>query len=470
MPLINFAGLASGIDSTALIDAVLEQQRAARIAPLETKLTELEDRNTALDELKTLLTDLKSSAEGFRLVNGGALSKTVLSSDETVLTASASNAASPGTYSFTVNQLAENATFSFDDRFSDGSSTINSSINDGASAADRTVSFTIGSGGEAESVAIEVTSSMTAAEFVTEFNDQSDAATASLVNVGTSENLSYAIILQSSKTGTEEGSITLDSVGSEITGAGSGAFSSNQLDQAVNLELTLDGVSGTIERSSNTVSDLVPGLTITAQDTGSANITVGVDAESTQSSIQDFVDAYNEIITFISENDLVIQEQEGSEVTNIFGPLNGTSLDENVLTSLRQAFSDAGITGGTVNILADLGITTARDGSLEFDSDTFSEATANDPDSVSTILENLGEDLAAVNGTIATYTRFNGLIDQSTKSNSEQITNTQNRIGEVEESLAKQEQALVARFARLESQVGQLQSQQNALTSLLPAG
>lgn len=468
MALIQFPGLASGIDTGALIDALIEQQRAARIVPYENQITSLQETNSAFEELSTLLDNLKGTVEGFRAVNGGALSRSASSSDETVLSASASNAANTGVYDITVSQLASNATFSFDDRFTDGSDAINSSINDGAAEADRTVSYTIGSGASSESVDIVMTSDMTASDFVQEFNSQSSQATASLVNVGTESSPSYAIVINSNYEGTEQGSITLDSVGTEIQTAGSGAFTGNQLDQANNLQFNISGISGTIERSSNTVSDVIPGLSFTANDTGSLTLTISTDQSETEANVQAFVDAYNELYAFIGENDATLQDESGGEVTNIIGPLGSTSLDESIITSLRSAFSSAGISGGTVNVLSDLGITTQRDGTLAFDTDKFADALNDDSVSVGTILQNLGEELGGVDGTIAQYTRFNGLIDQAVQSNDNQVDSLNNRIADLEANLTKQEQSLTARFASLEAQISRLQNQQNSLLSLLP--
>ena len=92
-PLINFTGLASGIDSEALIKAISDVARKVKIAPLEKKIEKYDDENTKLEELKDLLTAIKDLTDEYRTVNGGALSKLANSSDETVATASATNTA-----------------------------------------------------------------------------------------------------------------------------------------------------------------------------------------------------------------------------------------------------------------------------------------------------------------------------------------------------------------------------------------
>ncbi len=464
MALVSFAGLASGIDSTSLIQALLDQQREARIQPLQTQINNFNDTNDALSELSSLLNALSDAAGKYRTINGGPIAKQATSSNETIVTASASNSASAGTYGISVTTLASNATFSFDDRFSSGSDVIDSGIMDLDPEIDRTVSFTVGSGAGAENIDIVMTGTTTAQDFVTEFNSQSSKAEASLVNTGTESSPSYAIVISSKQEGTEDGTITLNAVGSSIT-----AFSSNSLDQATDASFSIDGIAGTITRSSNTISDVISGVSFNLEDTGSATITISADTTTTESNLQAFVDAYNEIVEYIAENDAISQEEESGQTVNIFGPLASTSLDENILSALRSTFSSAGISGGSVNVLADLGITTNRDGTLDFDTEKFQDALNSSPGDVESILTNLGEGLSSINGTIAQFTRFNGIIDLAEQSNSSQITSLQSKISDTEDSLARYEESLVRQFARLEGLIGQMQNQQSTLASILPS-
>ena len=102
---VSFSGLASGIDSASLIEATIAQQRKARVTPIENKISSYNETKDALSKLKTLLNDLKSASESFRMINGGSLSKTVQSSDETILQATASNSANIGNYEITVTSM-----------------------------------------------------------------------------------------------------------------------------------------------------------------------------------------------------------------------------------------------------------------------------------------------------------------------------------------------------------------------------
>ena len=474
MATINFSGIASGIDASALIKALLDQKRKTQIRPLETKVSNLEETNKAFEKLSDLLKNLQTAASKFREISGGVLAKNLVSSNEAILTGSASNSAAIGTHSFNVLSLAKNATHSFDDRFDSSSSIINPNINNADNEADRTITYTIGSGAEEETINIVLTDTTTAGDLVSQFNSQSSKAAASLVNVGTSAAPSYAIVVNSNNQGLEKGSISV-SVGSSITDPNGdlsndgGVFLSDTLSQASNAEFTLSGIDGIISRASNSVSDVIAGISLNLQSTGSASITIGDDSAKTTTSMQEFVEAYNEVVKYIQENDKVTREENGKEVNNIFGSLARTSIDNSIITMLRSALSASGTGGGhTVNIFADMGITTARDGTLDFDTEKFKEALSSDSEGVRKITEKLGEDLSAVNGKIAQYIRFNGLIDIEKNSNSSQIRSANSRISDLEANLGREEQNLTVRFSKLEALIGRLNSQQNMLASLLP--
>jgi len=462
MALINFSGIASGIDSGALIDAIIEQKRNASVKPLQTKVSAFQETNSAFGELKSLLTNLKSAADKFRSINGSGLVKQVASTDETVVSGTATGAASNGSYSVIVSQLAKNATFSFNDRPTSGSSKVSAGL-----VGSETVTFTIGTGSEQETVQLTVDNTTSYDDLVSAFNASTTKASASLVNVGTSASPSYAFTVVTGNTGTAQGNLTA-SVGANLIAAGS--LTASTVSQATNARFTVSGITGApyIERSSNAVSDLVPGVTFNFTKTGSATVTIGDDASASAASVQEFVDAYNEVVRYIGENDLVTRKEDGENVENVFGSLASTSLDENLVGALRGAFSSAIQSGREVSTLADLGIKTERDGTLSFNSDTFTDALGNDAQGVTLVTQSLGESLAAVGGTIDQFTRFNGLIDTASNANSSQVTQLQSQIADIEARLTKEKGALSQRFSRLEGLIGSLNSQQSALSGILP--
>jgi flagellar hook-associated protein 2 len=471
-PLINFSGIASGIDSASLIKALMDRERSARITPLEDKITQLKDQDEAYGKLKELLNALQSAAAKFRVVNGGALSKTGNSSDETVASLTAGNAATNGTYSLEVGALAKNGTYTLGSQsitYTSSSQAINPNISGG----DNSVKVEIGTGSEKETVNMTLTSSTTLSDFVTEFNSNSTKATASIVNVGTSGSPNYKVMISSNNSGADKGTIAV-TLGSGITDPDGnpvttdGAWDSNSLDQASDASFSIPGVGTNIKRATNSITDLLPGLTINLKGTGTTSLSVIDNPGGTTQAVQGFVDAWNEVVKYINENDAIKREEKNGVANNIFGKLARTSIDENLMSALRGALSGASISGGSVNTTADLGIATQRDGTLTFDSTAFANALNADPESVRTLTEGLGETLASTAGTIAQFTQFNGLIDAATTSDSDQISQYQDRMAEIEKSLSGEEDSLNARFSRLEALMGKLNSQQASLSSILP--
>lgn len=453
MALFNFFGAASGLDTGSIINALLEQQRQARIDPLEKKILSLSDTKTALGGLSEKLSALKDAAANFRTISGGAVAKQVSVSDETVLTATASNAAYNTSATVNVLQTASNGTLSFNNSLASTSTAINS----GASAG--TVDFTIGTGGSAESFSVAVDGTTTAQQFVEAFNSSTDKAIATTVNVGTSSSPQYKIVISSTNEGTAEGQLSATDNAS--------LFSGQTLDQATDAQFTISGISGTITRSTNTVSDVISGVTLNLSKPGSSTITVASDTETTAAGVEELVDAYNDLLNFIKEKDAVtFQIEKGNQVA-VFGALAKSSLDESSLSAIKSAFSASSVAGSSVATLADLGITTQKDGTLKFNKDTFTSALASNPNAVSAITANLGEQLAKTGGTIDQFTQFNGLIDLAEKSTDSEISSINSKIINIEKLLAKQEESLIGQFSRLESQISKMQAQGSYLESII---
>jgi flagellar hook-associated protein 2 len=321
----------------------------------------------------------------------------------------------------------------------------------------------VGTGAEQETVSVVIPDgAYTAQNYVDAFNNASSKARASLINIGTASSPQYKIVISSTYEGTEKGQIARSALGASLTNLS--AFSENAASDA---SLTITGI-GTITRSTNSISDVIPGVTLSLSSTGTATVKISEDATSTVTKAQKFIDAYNEIVTFINESSKVTVEENGSEKSVSFGPLNSSRIDENALFALRSAVSSTvASSGSSVRIFADLGITTQRDGTLKLDTNKMQQAIATEPTSVSSVFQGFADTVALTGGTIDQYTRFNGLIDITTRSNQTTIDELNRRISDAEAAIQRQADALKARYARLESIMGKMQSQQQSLTSAL---
>ncbi len=460
---MSFSGLASGIDSAALIEAASEASRTTRVKPNEKRITELQETNAATEELSNKMDLLRATLKGFTTLSGGGVSKTGVSSKESVVTAEASNAAINGGYSVTVNSLAKNHTFSFDATFATLSGAVQNTLSGAEPAADRTISFTVGTGAEQESIGIEITdATYSASDFVTAFNEASSKAQASLVNIGTTASPAYKIVLTSVYEGTEKGTVTQTAIGAALTN-----LVAHSEDVADDAEIVITGI-GTITRTTNSITDVIPGVTLNISSLGSAIVRIAEDVDTTVSRVQDFIDSYNELVQFVNENNQVTRDDSKREITNIFAPLASSRNDDSALTALRSALSSSTASGGSAaRIFADLGITTDRNGTLKFDATKLKTAIASEPTSVSDILSSFADITATTSGTIDIYTRFQGLLELSVNNNKETISDLSTRIQEAEKQIERQADSMRARYARLEGLMSRLQQQQSSLTSAL---
>jgi len=460
MSLINFSGIASGIDTEGLVKATSDATRSTRVKPLQKKVDEFTETNDALEELTTLLKTAQSKARDMGSVFGGPLEKLATTSDETILTASATNAATNGTYTLSNISLAKNATYTLYSNLTTYSAT--SSVIDSSVVGTQNVTVLVGTGGDQVTINVPVTNTTTVSDFITSFNTSAGTrATASLVNIGSTSN-DYRIVINSNNTGTAKGTIAVSA--NPITNLNQSASSA-----ATNSSFVISGV-GTVTRATNSVSDVIPGVTFNLNTATTSSVTVSVsdDVAGTTSKVSDFVSAYNEVVKYMAENNTITREQNGNEVSNIFAPLSKTRVDDNVLSLIRSAISGTSYSSGTeIKIMADLGITTERDGTLKFDDSTFATALSKEPTSVNSILSTFGDTIGLTGGTIDLFTRFGGLLGSTIDSNKGQIDNLNDRIALVEEQIARSEASMRARFARLEATMGRLQNQQGALSSAI---
>jgi flagellar hook-associated protein 2 len=143
---------------------------------------------------------------------------------------------------------------------------------------------------------------------------------------------------------------------------------------AQNARLTVDGV--TVERGSNTISDLVAGVQL--QLTGTSNTAVALTSSTPtaalKSSISDFVDTYNEVLNKLTE-----------QLDPQTGPLRGDAAAQTLLRSLRALTTKAvlsNVAAGTPTTLGEIGVKTNRNGTLSVDDATVTRALTNSPDAV----------------------------------------------------------------------------------------
>ncbi|WP_129794303.1 flagellar filament capping protein FliD [Sphingosinicella sp. CPCC 101087] len=146
---------------------------------------------------------------------------------------------------------------------------------------------------------------------------------------------------------------------------------------AQNAIVRLDGVE--VSRSTNSFSDLIEGVQIDLKKAMPGTIvSMGVtrpSAEITQG-VNDFVAAYNEVMSMIAEATAFGVNGEG-------GPLRGDLGVREMQRQLRELPSKALVNQGTgPKTLAEIGVRTNRDGTLSVDAGKLEAVLASDPEGV----------------------------------------------------------------------------------------
>lgn len=147
------------------------------------------------------------------------------------------------------------------------------------------------------------------------------------------------------------------------------------------------GDSNWITRSSNTISDVIPGVTIDLQSTGTASVTTTRDSSTLKAKVQKFVDAYNVAAQYIKDN-------SGYDVSTktagiLMGDSTASTLKEMIRSPLTSAVAGFLQSTDAFTTAADVGLSFDKDGILSLDSDKFDEAISED---YSAVLDLIGAD------------------------------------------------------------------------------
>lgn len=463
MATFTVSGLSSGIDYKSLIDELVSLYKERYITPLEDKQNLYTQKLSAYDELSTKLDALESAVNTLRTASGFDV-KTASVDDSTVLSATASSSAINGTYTISdITSLAQahKITNVNEKSLPDKDTTI-------VLSAGQTFKFTV----NGTTTTITASSDLTLEGLVSEINNANGGVTATIINDGSATN-PYRLVLTSDTTGTS-GAITIDldeSVLDLDNTSGTGGVTT--LQAAQDAAFKVDGLS--ITKSSNTVSDVIPGVTFTLKKaTGLGNsytLTVSNDIDTIQSNIEAFIDAYNEVVNYINENsDYDTQTHQGE-------PLFNEPTVQSVMRRLHTIIT-SGISGlsSDTKILAQIGVSTNRDGTLSLDIATLRDKLTSDYNDVKALF--IYDPDTGIKGVAKRlYDEVSDITDFASGAvtiRKEGIRETIDKYGEeiikAEANLEEYEQDLIKRFAALESLISTLNSQSAYLTSLGSTG
>ncbi|WP_394558665.1 flagellar filament capping protein FliD [Aquipseudomonas alcaligenes] len=238
--------------------------------------------------------------------------------------------------------------------------------------------------------------------------------------------------------------------------------------------LFVDGLK--VVSDSNTVTSAIDGVTLTLASAQSASdlaagktvdVTIGVDKGSVKTNVQKFVDAYNSLMNTAAQQTAVVQVGEGSNP--VTGALVGDATVRGLLSGLRNELVKMTGEEGT-RALADLGITTQKDGTLKIDDSKLSSALDTKFDQVANYFTGDQGLMVRLDKNVSEYLKTGGVFDQRTKALQSTLTGP-GGIDEQRKALdlrvSKIQERLVAQYTAMDQLVSRLQKTSESLSNQL---
>lgn len=455
---ITFSGIASGLPTDEIIDKLLDLERRPidllenQKADFETRLGIYQDLNTKILSLSSALGKIDNvSSKTLSDIAAGQPSEqspfeefkqfTAASSDEDVLTATASSAARPGSISIRVDTVASGQRDISTQSFTNLTDTVG------------TGNFRLTVAGTDTDITVDATNN-TVSGLVGAINDSAADVTAFAMNDGSAT--PYKIMIMSNQTGaTQAVSYTIDP-GISLS------FVTTQ--SPTNAAIVIDPGANQISAASttNTFASVLPGLTFEVKQTSATVQTIDVDEDQDKivENIQAVVSAYNDIMDVINEQAKV------DPTTNRGGPLLGDS----TLLGLQRRLSGvvaSSIGTGNITSAALIGIELDSEGKLSVDETKLKSNAASSLDDVAEFFAGVNS-FADQMGTIAfVYSTTDGLLDAKINGTTDSIADLESEINDAEDRLGVIEENLVRQFTTLETQISRIQAQGNFLNQFL---
>ncbi len=415
----SLSGVLSGIDSEVFVAQALAVARK----PLDNLLARkalTQNKQVTFDNLQNLFTSLKSQADSLRdmvAIRG----VTASTSDLDIVALTASVGAIEGSYGIEINQLAA------------AERRVHAGVADKTAAFGSAAQFVYTYDGTTRTV--QTSDTTTLEDLAGLINDDSGnpGVSASILEYDSGDGLAYHLVLGGRNTGVDH-TITIE-VATTLTGFEAGGnWTVSQ--SARNAQVRLDGypAGGWIESESNSVSGVIPNVTLELKHIGTATVTLSRDTSQVASGLSNLVSTYNVIVDNL---DSIVGYDDQAKTSGIF---QGDSTVTGLISGARDLLVRvaSGFVNGTdaYTTPASIGLELDKDGHLALDSAILNEALGADYDAVLSLIA------ASGSGTVSSSDiQFTSTLD-STTPGSYQIKLVYDGAGDITEAYYRKNDAL----------------------------
>ncbi len=447
---VSALGAGSGVDVKALAQSLVDAEKTPRKDAIDKKITASQARITGYAAVASSLATFKTAFESLNTkTDFSAVS--VSSAQTNAFYVTTSSAATAGNHSVTVSALAT------------PQRSVSSAYTTTTDAVNSSTAFDITLDGLAFSSVAQTVSissaNATPAGVVSCINAANLGVTAALIQTDSG----YQIVVNGD-TGTDKAF--------SISG-GDLSFTTTAPTDAT---LTVDGLS--LTRSTNQVSDAIPGVTLNFSSVTSSATSVDLvrDTTAVKTSISSLVTAYNDVNTVLKE-----AANKNSTVSGYGASLVGDSTVQSLKNQLRTiVFGTSATASNGISALRDLGVSVDSKGTLTLDSTKLDTVLASNFSDVVTMLSagvdtqyistsETSADVAGVAGvainTLTTMLSSTGTLLSQSSNATAQITAYNKELDKLNIRMADLLTNYTKQFSVMEAMVGQSKSTQTGLTS-----
>ena len=452
-------GAGSDIDSKSLVQSLVDAERAPREASLNNKISSSESQISAFGQVLSSLGSLSTAFAALNDVSDFAdytvnVNGALASDGSPAYSVTATTDVEAGINEIVVTSVATK------DRWTSaaGYAATTTAINGGNPF---TMEVTID--GTATTVTV---TEPTPQGIVDAMNDADLGVEASLVNTGAASN-PYKILFSGELGADNAFTVT------NTSNTGTTLAMTTQVSTASNSELVVNGVA--IERTSNTITDAIDGITMTlsAATAGTSKISVEQDKSGIETKLRTLVDTYNDVKAKFRS---LMDPDSNDEYGGIF---SGNGSFRLVTDRVARLVSDPSSTAtDNMSYLSDLGISLDRYGDLEIDEDRLTSALTDNFDDIVSILSADTEnqtiygdaDRGIAGDAIQTLTEMmssDGTIMTQSDSLSGKIDDYEEELADLDRRMSQVYDRYLAQFTAMETAIDQLNSTKDYLKTAL---
>lgn len=443
---VSSLGIGSSVLTADVIDKLKANDTANMITPIDKKITTQSQKDSALSLLSSLLSSFKSNAS--TLSDDTLYQKRNVSGNTDAVSVTALSGSDIQSFSITDTVMAkksilESGSFSSETAMvSSGSGTMSLSV-------------------DGSSFNINYTNTTSLLDLKDSINTAAGTkVTASILQTGANE---YHLVLTSKETGTSQNISLSDSVGGTLNNqlktydASTNPTGTQSIQTASDASFKYNGIS--ITRASNSVDDLVIGVTINLlKDGGSANVGITQNTTAISDEVKNLATSYNTLIKQL--DDMTLSDLTNGKV----GIFNGDNTIKSIKREVTKMITSVDSNGQS---LAQYGIGLTEAGVMTFTQSEFDAKMSADPTGLEAFFSGStsasGEYTEGVFGNLNTlmdsYTSSSGLMSTLTKASKDETKALNTEKTRATALLTARYDTMTARFAEYDSIISKLNNQ-----------